>query len=85
MDGVERALVADLAPRRLKATALGTYHTLSGLARFPASAVFGFLWLQVAPAAAFSYALAISLVASLLLGIFMVGRGRGEPPPAEGL
>ncbi len=85
VDGVERALVADLAPRRLKATALGTYHTLSGLARFPASAVFGFLWLQVAPAAAFSYALAISLVASLLLGIFMVGRGRGEPPPAEGL
>lgn len=85
VDGVERALVADLAPAQLKATALGTYHTLSGLAKFPASAVFGFLWLQVAPAAAFSYALAIALAASLLLVLFILRRGRRESPPAEGL
>lgn len=84
VDGVERALVADLAPRQLRATALGTYHTLSGVAKFPASAVFGFLWFQAAPAAAFLYALALSGAAAVLLAVFLV-RWRGEDAEAEGL
>ncbi|MEE9268573.1 MAG: MFS transporter [Thermoplasmata archaeon] len=70
---VERAFVADLAPPNLRATALGTYHTLTGVARFPASAVAGFLWI-VTPAASFAYGLVLALLASLLLTLFMARR-----------
>ncbi len=79
VDGVERALVADLAPTDLKATALGTYHTLSGLAKFPASAIAGLLWI-FSPAWTFSYGLALSLIASVALATFLMRRGRGRRP-----
>ncbi|MFQ5919273.1 MAG: MFS transporter [Thermoplasmata archaeon] len=74
VNAVERAFVADLAPPNLRATALGTYHTLTGVARFPASAVAGFLWL-IAPAATFAYGLIFSLAAVLLLAGFIARRG----------
>ena len=70
---VERAFVADLAPPNLRATALGTYHTLTGVARFPASAVAGFLWI-LTPAATFAYGLVLALLASVLLTLFMARR-----------
>ncbi|MCJ2554657.1 MAG: MFS transporter [Candidatus Thermoplasmatota archaeon] len=73
VNAVERAFVADLAPPNLRATALGTYHTLTGVARFPASAVAGFLWI-VTPTATFAYGLILALLASLLLTLFMVRR-----------
>jgi MFS family permease len=73
VNAVERAFVADLAPPNLRATALGTYHTLTGVARFPASAVAGFLWL-LAPAATFAYGLIFSLGAVLLLAAFIARR-----------
>lgn len=70
VDGVERAFVADLAPETLKATALGTYHTLTGTAKLPASAIAGFLWLY-SPRLTFAYGLGLSLLASLVL-VFLV-------------
>jgi MFS family permease len=75
VNAVERAFVADLAPPNLRATALGTYHTLTGIARFPASAVGGFLWLFT-PTATFLYGLVFALVASLLMGLFMRRQAR---------
>ncbi len=74
VNGVERAFVADLSPEDLKATALGTYHTLSGLAKFPASAVAGFLWV-LNPTWAFSYGLVLSLAASTALLLFLLRSG----------
>lgn len=71
VNGVERAFVADLSPADLQATSLGTYHTLTGLARLPANAVAGFLWL-LTPTATFAYGLALGLVASLLLLVFLL-------------
>ncbi len=71
VNGVERAFIADLSPDELKATALGTYHTFTGLAKFPASAVAGFLWL-ITPVATFAYGLILSLSASTLLALFML-------------
>lgn len=73
VNGVERAFVADLSPANLRATSLGTYHTLTGLAKFPASAIAGFLWL-FSPAWTFSYGLVLSLVAFVALGLFMARR-----------
>ncbi len=74
VNGVERAFVADLSPRDLRATALGTYHTLSGMAKFPASAVAGLLWIMQ-PAYTFAYGLILSLIASAVLLRFMVRSG----------
>src|SRR2546430_12272640 len=36
-DGVEKALISDLAPRELRATAIGLHGTLVGIGLFPAS------------------------------------------------
>jgi MFS family permease len=44
VDGTERALVSDLAGPDSRATALGTYSTVTGLAALPAGIVAGFLW-----------------------------------------
>jgi MFS family permease len=44
VDGAERALVSDLAGPDSRATALGTYSTITGLAALPAGIVAGFLW-----------------------------------------
>ena len=64
-DGNQRAYVADLAPAKLKATALGTFHTVTGLAALPSSLIAGFLW-QINPAATFIYGAAISFISVLL-------------------
>lgn len=54
LEGVQRAYVADMSPKGLKATSLGTYHTFVGIAKLPASLVAGFLWM-FSPAYAFLY------------------------------
>lgn len=41
---VERAWIADLAPRDLRGTAFGYYHGVIGLAALPASLLFGLVW-----------------------------------------
>jgi MFS family permease len=66
-DGVARALVADLVPVELRATAMGTFSTATGLALLPASLVAGVLWQAVAPWAPFAYGAALATVAALLL------------------
>ncbi len=99
IEGVQRAFVADLSPPNLRSTSLGTYHTMTGLAKFPASFIFGFLWSTFNnPSASFSYSLATALGASVLL-ILMIRKfpravleseaaptGPPQPPKeAEGL
>ncbi len=76
VNGVERAFVADLSQEELRATALGTYHTLTGIAKFPASAVAGLLWL-FSPAWTFTYGLVLSLLASSMLTLFVLRRSPG--------
>lgn len=52
-DGVEKALLADLAPPDRKATVLGLHATLVGAALLPASWLAGALWSRWGPAAPF--------------------------------
>jgi len=59
LDGVQRAYVADMSPKDIRATAMGTYHTFTGIAKLPASLVAGFLWL-FNPAYAFLYGIAMA-------------------------
>jgi len=53
-DGVARALVADLSPAGLRATAQGTFRLLTGGSEVVASIVAGVLWSSVAPGAVFA-------------------------------
>jgi len=70
IDGVQRAFVVDLAPSDLKGTALGTFHTATGLIALPAGIIAGTLWDQFSPQATFLFAFALALF-SLLMFAFV--------------
>lgn len=65
-EGVEKAFVSDLAPEGSRATAMGFYHTITGLFLLPASLIAGALF-ALSPAAPFLLggALAAATVALL--------------------
>ena len=54
-EGVEKALVTDIAPQGLRATAIGLHATLVGIGLFPASVLAGILWKFLGPQAAFYF------------------------------
>ncbi|MFZ2070772.1 MAG: MFS transporter [Halobacteriota archaeon] len=66
IDGVQRAFVVDLAPSDLKATALGSFHTATGLAALPAGLIAGILWDTVSPETTFIYGFVLSFIAVAL-------------------
>ncbi|SEG19386.1 MFS transporter [Nitrosomonas ureae] len=66
-EGVEKALVADLAPEGLRGTAFGWFNLTAGLLLLPASIVFGWLYEVVSPFAAFSFSSGCALLAAVLL------------------
>jgi MFS family permease len=70
-DGVSKALVSDLAPLHLKATAFGTYYFIIGVVALPASLIAGTLWQVVGPAFAFLYGAVMALIAVLIIGLFV--------------
>ncbi|MGD0551700.1 MAG: MFS transporter [Sedimentisphaerales bacterium] len=69
VDGTERALVSDLAGPDYKATALGTYSTITGLAALPAGIVAGFLW-DKSPVYTFIFGGATAIAAIAVFVIF---------------
>ncbi len=70
IDGNQRAFVSDLSGRDLKATALGTFHTITGLATLPASFIAGLVWQNIAPAMTFVYGGALGLISVFLFAGF---------------
>jgi MFS family permease len=54
-DGVEKALVADLAPTPIRATAIGLHATLVGIGLLPASLLAGWMWTSFSPAVPFYF------------------------------
>ncbi|MBN2251812.1 MAG: MFS transporter [Candidatus Altiarchaeota archaeon] len=72
IDGTQRALASDLAPPESRATALGTFHTLTAFATLPGSAIAGFLWDAVSPQAAFVYGAVVSLLAVILFSAYKI-------------
>ncbi|MEG1448559.1 MAG: MFS transporter [Oscillospiraceae bacterium] len=69
--GVERAYIAEISPNNLKGTMLGLHSTISGIALLPASVVAGLLWTNVSAKAPFMFGAILSLVAAIILAIFM--------------
>ncbi len=80
IDGVQRAFVVDLAPPDLKGTALGTFHTATGLIALPAGIIAGALWDAFSPQATFLFALGLSLC-SLLLFLYVKNTKQGALLP----
>lgn len=72
-EGVEKALVADIAPQNLRATAIGLHATLIGIGLFPASLLAGFLWKFIGPQAAFYFGSLMGLIAAI--GFWRVLKG----------
>ncbi len=79
IDGVQRAFVVDLAPLDLKGTALGTFHTTTGLIALPAGIIAGTLWDIISPEATFLFAFGLS-ICSLLLFVFVKNTNQRSTP-----
>lgn len=75
-EGVEKALVADLALPGERGTAFGWFNLVTGLALLPASLLFGGLMQTYGAPAAFAMAAAFALSAALLLAAMPLGRRR---------
>ncbi len=73
IDGTQRAFVSDLAGAGFKATALGTFHTVTGLSAFVASFAAGLLWQYVSPVATFIFGAAVAIIAVLVFLILHAG------------
>lgn len=66
-EGVEKALLADIAPTAERGSAFGWYNCAIGIGALPASLLFGFLWQWGSPQLAFAVGAAFALLAGLLL------------------
>ncbi|NPV01754.1 MAG: MFS transporter [Brevinematales bacterium] len=69
-EGVEKAMVSDLAPAGSKATALGFYHTIVGIGLLPASIIAGFLF-SLMPGLPFWFGGVTSAVSVIILAVFV--------------
>jgi len=70
-EGIQKAFLATIIPQDFKATAFGVYHTVVGLAMFPASLIGGWLWDHVSPSATFYFG-AITASSSAILFIVFI-------------
>jgi len=66
-EGVEKAMVADLAPEGRRGTAFGWFNLTAGIMLLPASILFGWMYEAVSPLAAFAFSCGCSLTAAALL------------------
>ncbi|MBK7670009.1 MAG: MFS transporter [bacterium] len=73
-EGVEKALLVDLAPAHARGGAFGWHAFVLGAGALPASLLFGALWQAWGPLAAFGAGAALAAVAAMLLWV-LVPRG----------
>lgn len=71
VDGNQRALVSDLSSPQLKGTALGAFHTVTGLSAIPIGAVGGMLW-EVDPKWTFIFSSCLAVGAAGLFAFVRV-------------
>ena len=70
-EGVEKALVTDIAPVHLRATAIGLHATLVGIGLLPASLLAGVLWKFLGPAWTFYFGSFMGIMASIGLWLIL--------------
>jgi len=64
---VEKAWVADMAPKDIRGAAFGWYHLTVGLAALPASLLFGWIYMTYSPSCAFLTGACLAGCAAVLL------------------
>ncbi len=72
-EGVEKALVTDISPQNLRATAIGLHAGLVGIGLLPASLLAGLLWKFIGAAAPFYFGGFMGITASV--GFWFILRG----------
>ncbi len=70
-EGVEKALVADLAANDQRGTAFGWFNLVSGLLLLPASVLFGWLYQATSAFVAFAFGAGCAWIAAMLLWRWM--------------
>jgi MFS family permease len=73
-EGVEKAVVADLAPADARGTAFGAYHAVIGVGALAASLLFGLIWKVAGAPVAFAVGAALALVSAGLLSRLRLSR-----------
>ncbi len=66
VNATQRAYVSDLAPRNVRGTALGTFHTAIGIVTLPAGLIAGYLW-DISTIYTFYFGAAMAVIAVILL------------------
>jgi MFS family permease len=79
-EGVEKALVADLAPMGMAGTAFGWFNLVSGLMLLPASLIFGWLYESFNPSYAFLFSGFCAALAFLLLAFWVFRSPEAQNP-----
>ncbi|HYN77003.1 MAG TPA: hypothetical protein VES73_04320 [Lamprocystis sp. (in: g-proteobacteria)] len=79
-EGVEKALVAALAPSALRGTAFGWFNLIAGLLLLPVSLLFGALYQGGGGLAAFGFSAACTLAAARVLPTWAL---RGTQPASD--
>jgi MFS family permease len=79
-EGVEKALVADLAPQEKRGTAYGWFNLTAGIMLLPASVIFGWIYQSFSPLAAFSFSSASAVLAAILLLVWVRVAPSSLPP-----
>jgi MFS family permease len=79
-EGVEKALVADIASVNLRATTIGLHATLVGIGLLPASLLAGLLWKFFGPTAPFYFGGFMGIVSSLALWFILSPAVPYAPP-----
>lgn len=70
-EGVEKALLADIADPSERGSAFGWYNCATGIGALPASLIFGVIWQRLSPHAAFGFGALLACLAAVLL-LFLV-------------
>ena len=70
-EGVEKALVSDIAPLDLRATLIGLHATFTGIGLLPASLLAGFLWNAFGPSATFFFGGGMGALAAIALWLLI--------------
>ncbi len=76
VDGNQRAFASDLSSKRIRATALGTFHTVIGLVALPTGIIAGYLWEGISFQATFIYAGVLSAIAAVMFLTFIKDSGK---------
>jgi MFS family permease len=64
-EGIEKALISDIAPKQLRGTAIGLHAALVGIGLLPASLLAGLLWRYFGASAPFYFAACMGIVAAV--------------------